>query len=121
MYFVINICLDGLSGYIKSDTVYYIISRIGFNLMGIFFCIFSSISMIPKGKIILASIYLGIIILSLGFLITSFLFLGSGEYKLWQIIYEAILTLSAGIISLVYTLIWEKEQKEKANKITLTY
>lgn len=121
MYFVINICLEGLSRYIPNDTVYYIISRIGFNLMGIFFCIFSSISMIPKGKIILASIYLGVIILAIGFTVTSFLLLGGEEYKLWQIIYEAILTIASGIISLVYTVIWEKDQKSKLNKVTYTY
>jgi hypothetical protein len=121
MYFVINICLEGLSKYIPSDTVYYIISRIGFNLMGIFFCIFSSISMIPKGKIILSSIYLGIIILAMGFTLTSFFLLNNGEYKLWQILYEAILTTASGIIALVYTIHWEKDQKSKMNKITYTY
>lgn len=120
-YFVINIFLDGLSRYMFNDTIYYILSRIAFNFFGITFCLFSSISMIPKGKIILSSIYLGLIIIIMSAAGTSFLFVNNGEYEVWHMIYEALLTAASGIISLVYTIIWEKEQKEKSNKTIYVY
>lgn len=121
MYLMINFIFEGLSQYVKNETLFYILSRVAFNLMGVFFIIFSSISMIPKGKIILASIYLGIIILSMGFSLTSYFFLNNGEYSLWQLIYEAVLTIAAGIIALVYTIHWERDQKIKVSKTTYTY
>jgi hypothetical protein len=119
VYFIANIWLGTWFGYFSNETVQYILGRIAFNMFGIYFCLFSSISMIPKGKIVLASIYLGLIVLLIGFVGTSYIFMGPGEeYDLWQIIFEAVLTFSSGLLALLTTISWEKEQKVKADKIT---
>ncbi|MEK4882618.1 MULTISPECIES: hypothetical protein [Paenibacillus] len=122
VYFVANIWLEVWFGYFSNEIVQYLLGRIAFNLIGIYFCLFASISMIPKGKIILASIYLGLIVLLIGFVGTSYIFMGPGEeYKLWQIVLEAVLTFSSGLLALLTTISWEKEQKELANTVIYTY
>lgn len=122
VYFVANIWLEVWFGYFTNGTVQYILGRIAFNLIGIYFCLFASISMIPKGKIILASIYLGVIVLLIGFVGTSYIFMGPGEeYKLWQIILESVFTFSSGLFALLATISWEKEQKDAESKVTYTY
>ena len=68
-----------------------------------------SIACAPKGKVIIASIYLGVILVSLGFsLFSVFVFGAHNNETVWRILYDYILNTPAGIFVLIAT-VKEKE------------
>lgn len=75
-----------------------------------------SVSCAPKGKIIIASIYLGIIILLLGFSTFSLITYGDGR-PLWQSIYDYILNLAGAIIALISVVSQESSNRDNALEV----
>ncbi len=72
-----------------------------------------SVSCAPKGKITIASIYVGIMILLLGFSTFSLITYGDGR-PLWQSIYDYILNISGAIIALILVVNQETSKRENA-------
>lgn len=115
-YLFANFSFEMLFEYTPNATLQYIIIRIFYNLIGIYMCIYVSVSIIPKGKVILASVFLGIIILLMGFSSASYLFYGfDGGGQVWQLLYEIVLSIASGITALVLTIKSVKDTQSDQN------
>lgn len=96
----------------EEDLISYLAHRFAFNACTIYGCIYVSCEMIPKGKIILSSSFLGLIVLFIGFVAAASIY-NPLEVPLWNLLYEGALTLLAGILGLLYTIFDAKEAKRK--------
>jgi hypothetical protein len=114
--FFVNISFIHLLNRLELPMLTYIIERIFYNLFGICFCLTVSINMIPKGKVVLSSVYLGITLLAIGMSIAFSLLIPSEEYAVWQVIYESILSVLAALISLIMALSERKITVESINE-----
>ncbi|ANY67274.1 hypothetical protein BBD42_12930 [Paenibacillus sp. BIHB 4019] len=94
----------------EDSLVSYLIHRFAYNCCAMYACIYISCEMVPKGKIVLSSIYLAIIILFIGFVAASAIY-NPLEVPVWKLVYEGILTMTAGILALLNTI---SESKKKA-------
>lgn len=84
-----------------------------FYLSFVCFCIpiLVSVSCAPNGKIIIASIYVGLILILFGFSLFSTMTYGDGR-PLWQSVYDYVLNLAGAILALVSVISEEKRNKE---------
>jgi hypothetical protein len=73
--------------------------------------IITSCLCIPKGKILLASIYLGIILIIFGFSIFSIIY-NTSYYPTWKLIYSSLTILVGGIGALVFIINLQNEEKQ---------
>lgn len=64
---------------------------------------------IPKGKIVIASIYLAIIIMMFGFSLSAIL-LDATYYPTWKLIYSSVTTILGGVGGLIYVISLSKSQ-----------
>jgi hypothetical protein len=71
---------------------------------------------IPKCKILLASIYLGIILILFGFSIFSMIYITS-YFPTWKLIYSSLTILVGGIGALVFVIILQSEEQENKELI----
>lgn len=75
-----------------------------------------SVACAPKGKIIIASIYLGVIILLLGFATFSLITYGDGR-PIWQSIYDYTLNLIGAIVALITVISQEASSRQNSFQV----
>lgn len=75
---------------------------------------------IPKGKIVVASIYLAIILIIFGLSLSAILY-NTTYYPIWKLIYSSITTILGGVGGLIYVITLTKSEKQQESNSDSLY
>ena len=117
-YFVLNI-LNSISfgwffgPYDESSVFNFMFYRFYLDTICLGVSIVASSLCIPKGKIILASTYLAIILIVFGLTLSAIL-MNTTYYPTWKMIFSSLTIIAGGIGGLVYVISLTKEENAKS-------
>jgi hypothetical protein len=118
LYFLNMISLSRFIGpYDESSFFSFIFYRFYLDTISIGASVIVSSLCVPKGRIVIASIYLGIMLLLFGSSLPIILS-NSSYYPTWKLVYSLLTTLTGGIGALILVIAHVKEQKEKDLKLS---
>ena len=116
-YFVLNL-LNSISlgqyigPYDESSIFNFVFYRFYIDTICLGGSIIVSSMCIPKGKIVLASTYLAIILIIFGLSLSAIL-MNATYFPAWKMIYSSLTTIAGGIGGLVYVISLTKQEKAK--------
>lgn len=91
----------------------FLIYTFFYNFMCVGTSLFISCLMVPKGRLVVAFLYLAIILVLSGMGISNLMNGSEYYYPVWRVIYESLCTIGGYIFAFIIVFLHEKELKNK--------